>query len=274
MWRPPTDRYFNMDSAGRATELGSTFTFDFGQSGLKLDSKSVTLAIVRGTFWWTIPNIQDSWIEMKFPASGELYPDLQVLIPIPTGLYTYSLLNDRIYTALKLFQVDYEDFPTAAVRIQADLSTQTLAFDCSVPVSIRLISRSTRQENALAYVLGFPISDETVYTVDEPGLISAPDYARFDSVQFLQVASQDLCDTGIVQNDGTSRGVMAQITISVPPGAQITYDPSNPLEIPTSVFSGSRPKAQARLALLDHNGQSVNTNGQSWSVLLRVRSYD
>jgi len=274
MWRPPTDRYFNMDSAGRATELGSTFTFDFGQSGLKLDSKSVTLAIVRGTFWWTIPNIQDSWIEMKFPASGEVYPDLEVLIPIPTGLYTYSLLNDRIYTALKLFQVDYEDFPTAAVRIQADLSTQTLAFDCSVPVSIRLISRSTRQENALAYVLGFPISDETVYTVDEPGLISAPDYARFDSVQFLQVASQDLCDTGIVQNDGTSRGVMAQITISVPPGAQITYDPSNPLEIPTSVFSGSRPKAQARLTLLDHNGQSVNTNGQSWSVLLRVRSYD
>ena len=108
----------------------------------------------------------------------------------------------------------------------------------------------------------------------EPGLISAPDYARFDNVQFLQVASQDLCDTGIVQNDGTSRGVMAQITINVPPGAQITYDPSNPLEIPTSVFSGSRPKSQARLTLLDHNGQSVNTNGQSWSILLRIRSYD
>ncbi len=106
-----------MDSAGRATELGSTFAFDFGQSGLKLDSKSVTLAIVRGTFWWTIPNIQDSRIEMKFPAEGKLYPDLEVLIPIPTGLYTYSLLNDSIYTALKLFQVDYEDFPAAAVRI-------------------------------------------------------------------------------------------------------------------------------------------------------------
>ena len=263
-----------MDSAGRATEQGSTFTFDFGQSGLKLDSKSVSLAIVRGTFWWTIPNIQDSWIEMKFPAEGQLYPDLEVLIPIPTGLYTYNLLNDRIYTALKLFQVDYEYFPATAVRFQADLSTQRLAFDCSVAVSIRLISQSSRQDNSLAYVLGFPIGNDTVYTVSEPDLISAPDYARFDSVQFLQVASQDLCDTGIVQNDGTSRGVMAQITINVPPGAQITYDPSNPLEIPTSVFSGTRPKSQARLTLLDHNGQAVNTNGQSWSVLLRIRSYN
>ena len=93
-----------MDSAGRATELGSTFTFDFGQSGLKLDSKSVSLAIVRGTFWWTIPNIQDSWIEMKFPADeGKLYPNLEVLIPIPTGLYTYNLLNERILCCSEVF---------------------------------------------------------------------------------------------------------------------------------------------------------------------------
>ena len=262
-----------MDSSGRASDQGSTFTFDFGQSGLKLDSKSVSLAIMRGTFWWTIPNIQDSTIELSFPGVAGQYPDLTTSVVIPTGLYTYQLLNDRIFTALSVFQVDYEDFPAQAVFIQTDLALQALAFACSVPVNIRLTSRSERKDNHLAYVLGFPVNDFQTYTLSEPGLISAPDYARFDSVQFLQVASQDLCDTGIVQNDGTSRGVMAQITINVPPGAQITYDPSNPLEIPTTVFSGSRPKLQAKLSLLDHNGQAVNTNGQNWSVLLRIRSY-
>jgi hypothetical protein len=157
--------------------------------------------------------------------------------------------------------------PAAVHAVASDTSPSMLAF-------LTCVFRWPDRDQPKGYVLGFPINDDTVYTVTEPGLISAPDYARFDSVQFLQVASQDLCDTGIVQNDGTSRGVMAQITINVPPGAQITYDPSNPLEIPTSVFSGSRPKLQARLTLLDHNGQTVNTNGQSWSVLLRVRSYD
>ena len=262
-----------MDSKGRASDRGSTFTFEFGQNGLQLDSKNVSIAIVRGTFWWTIPNIADSTIELTFPAVPNAYPTLSISVDIPKGLYTYQLLNERLYYALSTLQTDYEDFPSQAVYLQADLAIQKLAFACAVPVSIRLRSRSDRVENNLAYVLGFPVDDSMIYSLTEAGLISAPEYARFDSVQFLQVASQDLCDTGIVQNDGTSRGVIAQITINVPPGAQITYDPSNPLEIPTTVFSGSRPKAQAKMTLLDHNGETVDTNGQVWSVLVRVRSY-
>jgi hypothetical protein len=60
----PRDLYlsYNSDTArGGTTNLGSEFSVSFGSGELSLPSeaKNVSLSLVRGTFWWTIPNLNE-----------------------------------------------------------------------------------------------------------------------------------------------------------------------------------------------------------------------
>ena len=99
--------------------------------------------------------------------------------------------------------------------------------------------------------------------------VIAPFHARFEPLQFFNI-STNLADGGLVGNAGVQLGVIAQVMIDRLPGEQIVYDPANPIEVDASAFEG----VQLPLAvfnLMDDKFNSVDTNGQAWTVTIRVR---
>jgi hypothetical protein len=106
-------------------------------------------------------------------------------------------------------------------------------------------------------------------------LVAAPFHARFDTIQYLQVAS-DIVDTGFYTNNGQASNVIAQVMINVSAGTQIVYEPSVPLEVATSRFSsstGSGGVTRARFILYDQDMTPCDTMGQTWTILLRLKYF-
>ncbi len=244
-------------------------------------AKYVTVSIVRGTFWWTIPNIPaDSYFEITIDDTVPVV----VRVPIPKGLYSYTDFISLIKSALTEAAQRSD-----AVTFVANMATQHLDLQFHVNASLRFGTEE------LAIVCGFakpkartgaPESKlegahpwDHVWSSTHVGaghsLIAAPFHARFDTVQYLQVAS-DIVDTGFYVNNGQASNVIAQIMINVSAGTQIVYEPSVPLEVATSRFSsstGSGGVTRARFILYDQDMTPCDTMGQTWTILLRLKYF-
>jgi hypothetical protein len=97
----------------------------------------------------------------------------------------------------------------------------------------------------------------------------APYHARFDHIQFFNITT-NLADGGMIGNGGVAQGVIAQVLLDRLAGEQIVYDPGNPIEVDASAFEGPQLPT-ATFNLLDDKYNSLDTNGQPWTVTIRVR---
>ena len=259
--------------------------------------KSAKISAVRSTIWWTVPNLEDTSLFLTFlvPASDTINPittRTDVEVKIAKGLYGYGAINALISEALRAKNVT-----TSAFTLYADYATQKIQCKFGQPGYMRLGSAQ------LAEMLGFKHpqttasaptvqSDSvdqgeapewqdatTVYNCSIPGWkstetktgrIYAPYHARFDRIQYFNLWS-NLVDGGFYGNNGQAKGVIAQVLIDRLVGEQIVYDPNIPIEHHTQAFSNGSWPTKGEFQLLDDKFRSCDTNGQSWTITVRIQ---
>ena len=299
---------FRSDDAANVSSDGSQFTVSFGNRDPSWsDVRNVQMSAVRATMWWTVPNLQNTSIYLAFrvPTSDGggghggttvTYSQYDVEVKIPKGLYGYGAINSLIDHALVLQSV-----PKGTFSLSADYATQKLSFVFKWPGTARLGS------SELATVFGFlppPHSTyaptdlarqqtvdvdtgegvrwegpNTPYTATLPGWTStngltqsivAPFHARFDHIQYFNIHSS-LPDGGLYGNGGVAQNIIAQVLIDRLVGEQIIYDPSTPIELPTSAFSNGAWPTSGTFTLLDDKFRPCDTNGQAWTITIRLQ---
>ena len=292
---------FRSDDAKSVSSDGSTFSVSFGNRDPGwADVRNVKISAVRATIWWTIPNLQTTSIYITFviPSADSNTPNvsqvINVEVKIPKGLFGYGALNTLIDDALFA-----QNVPRGTFSLYADYATQKISFSFKWPGYVRLGSAE------LATVLGFlkppqtafaPTDSQRDQTVDTgeatewtgpekqynapiPGWSSsgaftkrvlAPYHARFDHVQYFNIQSS-LTDGGLYGNNGVAQNIIAQVLIDRLVGEQIVYDPNIPIELGTTAFSNGSWPSTGTFTLLDDKFRPCDTNGQPWTITIRLQ---
>jgi hypothetical protein len=263
--RLPVDFFIAVNS-GQAKSVspdGSTFVVEYTPPlEISNEAKNVSVALIQGTFWWTIPNIEACTLLMSvYDQKTGVYTDIPVFIP--RGLYTFKQIN--LVLANASTTRGYED---AILQFVNNGATSTLDLAFSVPAKIRFPTNSCWKQ--LGYL---PEVDYIFNSEDPPSQFQmAPNQAEFDTIQYLTVGTS-LVDLGFQLIGGLYRGVIAHVGITAAPGFQIVNTPSVPLDVSSTLFSTPGGIGRAEFYLMDQDGVLVNTNGQTWSLLLRIRYY-
>ena len=231
------------------------------------EARNVSLSLIQGTFWWTIPNLETSTLRINFLVTSTNLVEKPVDVTFRKGLYSYKEINQAVTDA-----VIQAGFPSNSVLFRVNGATNRMMMVFTVPCELTFDSSNL----ALGTLLGFPIS---VYRYngsdsksgDTLSVLEGLNIAAFDTVQYLTVGTS-LVDTGFQLNGGIYRGVIAHIGITSEAGYQIVFEPMNPLEVSTDQLSGNGV-TRAEFTLMDQDGNLVDTNGQDWSLLLRIRYY-
>ena len=212
--------------------------------------------MLQANVWWTIPNItSESKLNITFPGG------IDTILSIPKGLYTVGELNSLIQRHCLINSRPGE------ITLTGNAATNKVVF------SILTNGTSiTVPQNSIWKILGVlpdaPIENKT----DSAYVFEAPQVANFDTLQYLNITTT-LVDNGIRTGNGRYNGCIARLNLDASPGYQIIYQPNQPLEIPTQIFQSRTGAITAKFELLDQNMVPVDTNGQTWNLLLRLRYF-
>lgn len=224
------------------------------------NAQNVSVALIQSTIWWTIPNFQACVIQVY--VTDEKKGEVNVPVQIPKGIYNYKQINVLIGNAL-----EDQQFPRTLVQFVENGATSTIDLVFSAPGALLFPSGSCEKQ------FGYDGNVRYEYT----GLlgaaskfIRAPRTASFDTIQYLTIGT-DLVDDGFRLNGGVFRGVIANVVVNALPGYQITAEPATPLEVASNVFEGAAGRTRATFHLMDQDGNAVDTNGEAWTLLLRIR---
>ncbi len=291
---------FRSDDAQSVSSDGSTFTVCFGNRDPSWsDVRNVKISAVRATIWWTVPNIDATSLYITFvtPVSGTvpiLYENQDVEVKIPRGLYGFGALNTLIDDALTAAAL-----PRGSFSLYANYATQKIELSFKRPGFVRLGNAD------LARVLGFLKPQQSAFAPTEvnqnqavesgeapswngvatqyfaaiPGWsssgafiqrIPAPFHARFDHVQYFNIQS-NLADGGLYGNNGVAQNIIAQVLIDRLVGEQIVYDPNIPIELPTTAFNNGNWPTSGTFTLMDDKFRPCDTNGQPWTITIRLQ---
>lgn len=263
----PHDLYLSLNSDLGVTKSadGSEFTVVF-QPALTIpaNSQNVTVALVQGTFWWTIPNFLTCTIQLFFYT---LLGEVTTVVNVPKGLYNYKQINVLIANAAQDI-----GFARDSVVFVENGATSSIDLTFSVPAGLVFPAGSCNKQ----FGYDADVRYQFISTVDatyRSQFVRAPRTANFDAIQYLTVGTS-LVSGGFRLNGGIFKNVIANIVINAVPGYQITNTPSLPLEVPTAVLSDPAGLDRASFFLMDQDGFSVDTNGEAWTLLLRIRYYN
>ena len=261
-YKGPYDSYLavNSDVSSSLSQNGSVFTVNFRPAlELPRNTKNVSIALIKGTFWWTIPNFQTCTIQLF--VQDEKKEEVSIPLNIPKGLYNYKQINTLMGNA-------FQDlgFARNSIEFVENGATSTIDLSFSV-VGAVLFPQGTCEKQ-----FGYDANVRYQYTGAGSKFVRAPHVASFDTIQYLTVGCS-LVNGGFRLNSGDFKSVIANITINAAPGYQITAEPANPLEIPTNVFESGNGLERATFSLMDQDGNTVDTNGEAWTLLLRIRYY-
>lgn len=220
--------------------------------------------MIQGTFWWTIPNIPDCIISLTATnASGVVIP---VTVTVPRGLYNYKQINVLISNALV-----NAGFAKDLISFVENGATSTIDLAFGGPASLLFPQTSCWKQFGYDPNVQYQFTSVSSPT-NNSKFISAPRQASFDTIQFLTVGTS-LVNKGFMLNGGVYKGVIANVPINASPGYQITAEPSVPLDVSTDVFDNPGGLNRGTFTLMDQDGFPVDTNGEAWTLLLRIRYY-
>jgi hypothetical protein len=264
----PADIFLDLNSGSAINKsaLGSTFSVNFTPPlTISPLARNVSLSLIQGTFWWTIPNLVTSTLAIKFLVSGDNKYEETVQVTFPKGLYSYIEINTAINDAVKGagFEIN-----SVVFRVNGATNRMVLVFE--IPAEVTFDNSNVELATLLGFEAGAYRYQPTVPAYED-AVIEGQQIAAFDSVQYLTVAT-NLVDLGFQLNGGVHTGVIARIGIDAEAGYQILFQPTVPLEISTNRLS-EQGVTSATFTLMDQNGNLVDTNGQDWSLLLRIRYY-
>jgi hypothetical protein len=253
------------DPSGAASNIsadGSRFEVQLDES-LRVpdDAINCNISMENATIWWSVANIITGTND-KMYIHGLDTSDVEqdFTITIPQGLYDLPALNLKIQQLLE--NADGKISPYNNIDLIADNATSKVVIKFNYSVNTIDFSQSDTPRTTL----GFASAVYGAYA-GAPENVLAPDVANFNSVDSFLLHC-DLVDRGILMNNSYSQ-VVGQVLIDVSPGSQIIYNPFNPTKVEANNLIGASRRT-IRVFLTDQAGDPVNTNGEFYSLKLKV----
>jgi hypothetical protein len=253
------------DPSGAASNIsadGSRFEVQLDES-LRVpdDAINCNISMDSASVWWSVSNIITGTND-KMYIHGLDTSDVEqdFTITIPQGLYDLPALNLKIQQLLE--NADGKISPYNNIDLIADNATSKVVIKFNYSVNTIDFSQSDTPRTTL----GFASAVYGAYA-GAPENVLAPDVANFNSVDSFLLHC-DLVDRGILMNNSYSQ-VVGQVLIDVSPGSQIIYNPFNPTKVEANNLIGASRRT-IRVFLTDQAGDPVNTNGEFYSLKLKV----
>lgn len=266
-------------SAG-PNDAGSRFSVTLRSNPIQIPvkAKSCTLFVPTATFWWTMLNIVTgvndtfAFIFKSGPNAG-----IQKQVSVPQGIYNLTSLSSAIN--LQLLNV-YPTLPSNPITFTADQSTQRVILVFNFDFIQVDFTVAHNMQKMLGFYgttsLEFPqnltlqdfVPDPNVY----PGgsfvnqAVYANQVANFNTIDSLLINSSQLGATGIATN-GNNYYSICNPSITVPVGQQNVYTTTLPPIVNADHLIG-KTISNIDMSLTDQDGRPVNTNGESWSVMV------
>lgn len=252
----------SLESNG-ATNLNAyknQFTVNFGE-GINFPKNTINLwvSVPEVTVWYNTPNISadKSNNKLYFEYDAKDYE-----ITFDDGLYSVENLNSTLESSLINLSV-----PGDLFTFEADKATQkiyihylyaTTQIDFTQPNSIRGILGFDSRLSPLAGLTTGEYYDE------------ADNVAAFNQVNYYLIKS-DIVSKGIRVNSNYNK-IISKVLIDVSPGSQIVMRKENPEKIYSLELINQYIRS-ITVALVDQNGNNVDTLGDEFSVSLEF-NYD
>jgi hypothetical protein len=215
------------------------------------------LACLTATVWNTSPNISAAFGNNIFTYTTATAPAGTYTVNILEGLYSLTALSGYISNALV-----NNGHPAGLFGLAADDATQrSIVIISNVGDSVDL-----SVANSVAPILGF---GAVVLTATVAGArFYSTSTAAFNRVDQYLIRS-NIVAGGLPVNANTT-GIVANIPITVSPGSQIVYEPTNPIWVDaTDLIASGRQNLD--FALVDQLGRATPTAGEIYSCVLALR---
>ena len=184
------------------------------------------------------------------------YNNVTYTLTLPQGQYSLGTLSDAIERELT-----NSGAAPSLIKLSSDAPTQRV----EVIFSQVGVSVDFTQGDTFRNLLGF---DSKVITSTAQGeYVLADNPAKFNTVNSLLIHS-NLVSQGI-QINGSYSQTIAQIFIDVEPGSQILHRPFQPTEIGCDHLAGQLIQSIS-FRLSDERNVNVGTNGEDWSLRLKI----
>jgi hypothetical protein len=253
--------YFSSSPAAGAQNIsadGSQFEVNFNTPlSVPASSTVCEAGLITASVWNTSPNISAAFGNNQLRVFVLGVP---ITIVFTDGLYSLENLSSYVDKVLQnsglpagLFVFGGDD---ATQRVVITVNQAGDYVDFAIP-------------NSVGPLLGWPAPGALVGPSTTIGQhFYSPGEARLNRVNLFLITS-DLVSTGVPVN-ALSRGVLAQVPITVNPGEQQTFQPNTIQWFDASELIG-RPRMNLRFALTNQDLSPVPTAGETYSFVLQLR---
>jgi hypothetical protein len=273
---------FDSEQADFLSSDGSQMSFNL-QPGLipPSDAVAVTVGVVAASMWWTVPNFINVKLNLFVNTPTASQPDLKVDYStiVPTGLYDLKAMNNWLQGYLTQRNAEVgQDFDVEVICIEnkslGKVSTLLQLYLVNPPGLFVPSLIAEVQEGDLWTRLGYEPGVTLKAFYEAPSSNIGSNYPLFDTLQYFLIGSS-LSSAGFALNGLTSgtRGIIARVNITAEAGEQIVFEPSQPLDVDCPNLLIREGIRSCTFSLLDQAGYPVNTGGQPWSALVRIRYF-
>ena len=265
------------DGASNVTSDGSFFQVNLEDGGIQIpvDALNVNVSVESASVWFSTPNIisADS-LDGKLKKNNVLYINAPIaaggnadfVLPIDTGLYDLTALNEAIFTQIKTTTITTGS--NSPIVFDADTATGKIFCIFNEPsVTINFVPADTFRD-----ILGFnsgTITSPAGASQTTPKSVDAPNTARFNTLTSYLIHS-DIVQNGIRFNNSYNQTLTDVIIGDAAPFEQINSTPFNPPRIEANELCGIH-RNNIGFWLTDQDNNRINTNGEYWQFRMVIR---
>ncbi len=246
--------------AQNVSQDGSSFVVEFSRPiSIPRLAKNVYVTVQSVVMWWNTHNVILNENDQIWVEYFDGVDTMNEILSLEAGLYDLDHLSSEVSRELHQSSLPSDLFiftpDSASGKVVIQYNYEGVQLDFT-------------QNRNLHELLGFderliPATGQTTGVQFERG----DRVAQFNTVEYFLIHSS-LVSTGLKINNIYSN-VVSQVLIDVPPGSQIISAPFNVPRIPSPDLIGSDRK-NLRFWLTDDKGQSVDTNGEFFSLRLII----
>ena len=250
-----------LDSGGKGSTVspdGSRFEVIL-ENNLEIpkNALNITTDVHRVFIWNTFHNVTTKNNAFSINATKLDNSSVAMTIFLDSGVYTPATLNTNL--RLKLQEAG---FSNDLMKLEANTVTGkiqiTFTQQCDIALDV---------SNTIADLIGF---NKGIFSCVIGTVLIGSNHARFNTHQYLLLKSNLCSGEGILLND-TYNNYICQIPISVPPYSQIQDILSQPVELQSNLLRGNFGSKRIWIELCNDQGEPIDTNGESFSVLLKIK---
>lgn len=239
--------FINSKFGVNTTDNGSSVTYHISPP-LEVGTKKCKFRVIQASIWWTFPNISAELDNntLQILDGGNPLP----LLTFEKGLYDLESINANIAQ----FLIN-QGYPGDTVQFIGDPSTQKVS-----AVINSLFHAIDFFTSTLWKVLGFN-GNQDIGPGANGQYYEASNVAKLNTVNTILIRSN--FTGGVYYNEKTGSNIVASVVPNVSIGNQIIYTPINPIESVVNVHHID----ELNIYLTNENGEKLDTNGESFSIL-------